>query len=43
MIRGEVWLARFPFEEDNNISKLRPVVVISQKTMGCCRSKLNPT
>ncbi|MEG0426190.1 MAG: type II toxin-antitoxin system PemK/MazF family toxin [Cetobacterium sp.] len=28
MLKGEVWLAEFPFEEDPNQSKIRPVVIL---------------
>ncbi|WP_432204433.1 type II toxin-antitoxin system PemK/MazF family toxin [Cetobacterium somerae] len=28
MLKGEVWLAEFPFEDDLNKSKVRPVVIL---------------
>lgn len=33
MKQWEVWLANFPYEEDNSIEKRRPVIIINVETL----------
>ena len=45
MNQWEVWYARFPFEEDGNIEKERPVIILNVETLKLrhmkCEAKIN--
>jgi hypothetical protein len=38
--RGEVWFVEFPFEEDNNKTTNRPVIVLDENTLGVLSVKI---
>lgn len=40
MKQWEVWYAKFPYEEDASIEKIRPVIIINVETLECLSVKV---